>query len=430
MGEVLAEVDKLLAGDSLTAEQQTKHDALTAEFNALENTANQIKAQIARSENLETVPPENQFRLAFDLSPGEEKDLSKFSLLKVHNAVANGRSPDGLEGEMAALAMTEASRSGAQIQGVGVPIVALAALRNRFRNDMTATGGSNGNQGGTMIATDLRGLIAPLYSKTVLASLGASILTGLVGNISIPTIADTTEQTEKSENADADEVSAATGSVSLTPHRLPVVMDLSKQLLIQSSTDVEAFVNRHLITKAGIRIDRMAIHGSNASNQPQGIIGTSGLGSVAGGTNGLAPTWAHIVALETAVAVADADVGSINYLTNPKVRGKLKTTEKFATSNGMAIWEPGNTLNGYGVGVTNVVSSTLTKGGSGAVCSAIIYGNFQDLIIAGWGGVDVERVTDRANAIAGLTSIVVTLFYSSVVQRAASFAAMLDALTT
>ncbi len=310
----------------------------------------------------------------------------------------------------------------------------LAQLSNRgrgIRNDMTATGTTStaGDQGGTSIQTTLRGLVAPLYSRTVLAGLGTSFLTGLVGNVSIPTFGDTTEQTEKTENADADEVTSLTGAVSLSPKRLPVVIDLSQQLLLQSSVDVEAWVNSHLLRKVGIRIDRMGIHGAGSSNQPTGILATSGIGSVVGGTNGAAPTWANIVALETAISSSDADVGSLNYLTNPKVRGKLKTTEKFSGTNGMAVWENGNTLNGYGAGVSNVVSSTLTKGSASAICSAIIFGNFEDLIVAGWGGLDVQRVTDRASAIAGKTSIVVTAFYDAVVQRAASFAAMKDALT-
>ncbi|MFK5283608.1 hypothetical protein ACI3PL_28945, partial [Lacticaseibacillus paracasei] len=64
----------------------------------------------------------------------------------------------------------------------------------------------------------------------------------------------------------------------------------------------------------------------------------SGLGSVVGGTNGAAPTWAHIVALETAVSTANGDMNTLNYLTNPKVRGKLKTTSKTGTE-AIMVWD-------------------------------------------------------------------------------------------
>jgi HK97 family phage major capsid protein len=196
---------------------------------------------------------------------------------------------------------------------------------------------------------------------------------------------------------------------------------------------VEEFMRNHLLRKAAVRIDKMAINGSGASNQPTGILQTTGIGSVEGGVGGAVPDWADIVDLETAVAIADADVGRIAYLTNPKVRGKLKKTPVVASTDSQMIWDrqsPDTPLNGYRTGVTTAVPSTLVKGASGAVCSAIIFGNFEDLILAQWGGFDVKRVVDKANAIAGLVTLVVTAFYDAVVQRPASFAAMKDALTT
>lgn len=435
MAGLAQQADHIIAGSAggeLPAADVARIEEIHAKIENLKKTEATLEKQAKITAHMNEVPEEERFRAGFNLGKDDEKNVSRFSMLRFLAAVESQRPLDGIELEMAQEASKEAQRSGAQLEGYGIPLVALASLHHRFRNDMTATGQTSnpGDQGGTSIATDVRGLIAPLYSKTVLAGLGTSFLTGLVGNVAIPTFGDTTEQTEKAENADADEVTVLTGSVTLSPKRLPVVLDLSKQLLMQSSVDVEAWVTRHLQTKAGIRIDRMAINGSGSSNQPTGILNTSGIGSVAGGTNGAAPTWAHIVALETAVAASDADVGSLHYLTNPKVRGKLKTTEKFTGTNGMPVWENGNTLNGYGAAVSTVVPSTLTKGTASGICSAIIFGNFQDLIIAGWGGVDVQRVTDRANAIAGKTSIVVTLFYDAVVQRAVSFAAMKDALTT
>ena len=65
-------------------------------------------------------------------------------------------------------------------------------------------------------------------------------------------------------------------------------------------------------------IDTAAINGSGSSNQPLGILNTSGIGSVAGGTNGLAPTLDHLLDLKKEVAVDNADVASCGYLTNAK----------------------------------------------------------------------------------------------------------------
>ncbi len=424
------EQGKLLdsAGDAgLSAEAQTKYDALTGEFEALRKSAQQLKDAIGREEYLAAIDPAERVLPGYDKNQMQE--LQKYSLAAVFRAAANGEPLQGFEKEMAQEARKEASESGLAVGAWAVPSAALHV--RRFRADMTVTPANAGSQ---TVATDVSPeWITPLLSRLVCRDLGATVLTGLKGNILIPTFADTAEPTEKTENANSDELTSVTGSVTLSPKRLPAYIDVSEQLLIQNNRSVEEYLSNFLLRKLAVRMDKMAINGSGASQQPTGILQTVGIGSVAGGTDGLAPTWAHIVDLETAVAVADADVGRIAYLTNPKARGKLKKTPVVTGTDSQMIWDrqsPETPLNGYRTGVTTGVPSNLVKGTSGAVCSAIIFGNFEDLLLAQWGGWDVKRVIDKPNAIAGLVTLVVTAFYDAVVQRAASFAAMKDALTT
>ena len=166
----------------------------------------------------------------------------------------------------------------------------------------------------------------------------------------------------------------------MSPKTVGGFTDISRKLLKQSSLSVEAFVQQDLAEVLGRSIQLAAIQGGG-SNEPTGILGAAGTGSVAGGTNGLAPAWSHIVDLETAVSVANADIGTLGYLTNGKVRGKLKQVAKNGAASAF-VWGDGNQpLNGYQAAVTNAVPSNLVKGSSGAVCSAIIFGNFADLMI-------------------------------------------------
>lgn len=100
-----------------------------------------------------------------------------------------------------------------------------------------------------------------------------------------------------------------------------------------------------------------------------------------------------MVSLETEVAVDNADLGRMAYMSNARVHSKLKSTIR-GTSADVMIWETNGgatPVNGYPFHVTNQVSSTLTKGsGSGVgVCSAIFFGNWADLIIGLWGGLDI-----------------------------------------
>jgi HK97 family phage major capsid protein len=182
-----------------------------------------------------------------------------------------------------------------------------------------------------------------------------------------------------------------------------------------------------LVTAVAIAVDAAAIEGG-AANTPTGILNTVGIGSVVGGTNGAAPSFANIVALEKEVAIDNADMGALAFLTNPKVRAKLKQVA-VGTDQRMVWGESGNTLLGYNAYVTTQVPSTLDKGSSTGVCSAIIFGNFNDLMIGQWGGLDliVDPYTAASNA---QVNVYIHSFWDVLVRHAESFAAMKDATTT
>jgi HK97 family phage major capsid protein/HK97 family phage prohead protease len=287
--------------------------------------------------------------------------------------------------------------------------------------------------GGYTVATDLlaASFIELLRNKMVVKALGARILGGLVGDIAIPRQTGGGTAYWIGENTDITAESNQTiGQVALVPKTVGAYTDMSRKLLMQSSIDVEAFVRTDLATVLALAIDLASIAGAGAAGAPQGIIYTTGIGSVAGGTNGAAPTWANIVALETEVANDNADVGALAYLTNSKVRGALKTTEK-ATNTAQFVYENGaapgmGMLNGYPAHVSNQVPSDLVKG-SNSTCSAIIFGNWSDLIIGEWGALDV-LVDPYTGGLAGTNRIRVLQDVDAAVRHAQSFAAMLDAL--
>jgi HK97 family phage major capsid protein len=221
------------------------------------------------------------------------------------------------------------------------------------------------------------------------------------------------------------------GQVALTPHTFGAYSDISHKLLIQSSIDAENFVRDDLTRVIALGVDYAGLHGDDGAdpNQPDGITSTSGIGSVVGGTNGAAPDWSDIVDLEREVAIDNAEVDNMAYITNAAVRGKLKKTFRNATYGELPIWE-GSELNGHRSLVTNQVRSNLDKGSATGVCSAIIYGNWDDLVMGLWGeGIDIlvdpfSLSTQRAVRVVAFQDV------DFAVRQAQSFAAMLDALTT
>lgn len=290
--------------------------------------------------------------------------------------------------------------------------------------------------GGNLVATELLGssFIELLRNAMVIDKLGVTWLRDLNGNIAIPSQTGAGTGYWVAENVAATESAQTVGQVTMSPKTVGAFTDYSRRLLLQSSIDVEAFVRADLAMVIGLAMQLAAIQGGG-SNEPTGIIATSGIGSVAGGTNGAAPTYAHMVDLETALGNANADAGNLAYLTNSKVRGKLRKTEEFASTNGRPVWTsmpgmPGvGEVLGYSAYVSNSVPSDLTKGTASGVCSATIFGNWSDLLIGMWGGLDV-MLDPYAGATAGTKRVIALQDCDVAVRHVASFAAMLDGLTT
>jgi HK97 family phage major capsid protein len=289
--------------------------------------------------------------------------------------------------------------------------------------------------GGYTVATDLltSSFAELLRAKSLVTQMGATVLTGLSGDQDIPTQATGSTAYFVGETDSVTESSPTFGKVSMAPTRVGTFVDVTKKAIYQSSLNLEQFLKSDMTATLATAVDTMAITGSGSNDEPTGILNTSGIGSVAGGTNGLAVGLSHLIALESDIADVNADFGSLGYLTNTKVRGALKQVFTNATYGEIPLWQNGSKegfgqLNGYRAGASNNVPSNLTKGSSSGVCSAVLFGNWADLIIGYWGALDII-VDPYTLSTSGRVRITINLFFDVAVRRAASFSAMLDALT-
>ena len=351
----------------------------------------------------------------------DKKEVKRYSLMRAINALAN---PTDAGAQRAAAFEREVSdavaqKLGKQARGFLVPF----EVQQRDLVVGTPTAGGN------LVATDLLAgsFIDVLRNAMVLPELGAQNLTGLVGNVAIPKQTGAATAYWVAESSAPTESQQTIGQVTMSPKTVGAYTEISRKLLLQSSIDVESMVQTDLAAVLGLAIQQAAISGTGTSNEPAGLLKLI-TPSVAGGTDGAAPTWAHIVELESDVAVANALVENMAYLTNAKVRGKLKTTSKVSGQNGF-VWESGDTpVNGYRAAVTNAVPSNLTKG-AGTNLSAIIFGNFRDLVIGMWGGLDL-MVDPYTGSAAGTVRVVALQDVDVAVRYTESFATMVDAITT
>lgn len=292
--------------------------------------------------------------------------------------------------------------------------------------------------GGHLVATDLlaSSFIEMFRNKARLIEMGATLLTGLVGNIAIPRQTGGASYYWVAENTAPTESQAAFDQVPMSPKTIGAFTDYSRRLLLQASLDVELFVRMDLAMSIALGVDYGGLFADGTGNAPTGVFNQSGVGAVIGGTNGAAPTWDNIVDFETQVATGNADLGSLAYVTNAKVRGKLKRTQKFSGTNGVELWQKGRDpragigeVNGYDAYVTNQIPSNLTKGTSTGVCSAIGFGNWAEVVIGLWSGLDV-LLDPYTNGSAGGKRVIALQDCDIAVRHGASFAVMKDALTT
>ena len=248
-----------------------------------------------------------------------------------------------------------------------------------------------------------------LRAKTLLGTLGARFLPGLVGDIEIPRLDTGATWYHVGEDVDGTLSDAVLGQVAMAPTTVTGQVPISRKLLKQSVPSVEQLILGDLAAGSAQEIDLKGFEGSGASAQPTGIMNQAGIGTVSISTFATTgyPTHAEIVAFETDVANANADLGTLAYVTTAAIRGAMKTTAIDAGSGIML--GANNMANGYPLLVkTNLAAKT------------ILYGNFEDCIIGLWGVLDVEP-DKAAKAAAG--GLVLRAFqdYDVAIRHAGSF---------
>jgi HK97 family phage major capsid protein len=398
-------------------------------------TANDVEVELRNINatlELETRFNESLARSNRNLSKQEEKDLARFDYrtFLTHLSRQQRGQPSTLQGielEMITEGEREAREAGLPCEGLHLPT--LLVRRNREHRDMTATGTTSvaGDQGGMTIPTAKLGLADDFYNASVLRAAGATVLEGLVGDLDLPRLTAGSDFALKAENANADETSPLTAMLSLKANRLPTYVDISDRLLLQSSAAIEAVLRRNLTGQGAGIMERAFFHGTG-TNEAEGIAGTSGIGSVAIGSTGGAPTFGTVVGLEGKVVIANA-AGQLRYFINGKTQSQLKQTAKVSSTDSRMVIENAGVLNGLPYSLSNAIRSDLEKSTSGTILSAIFCGIPQDYVIGFWGGMTFEMVRGKTEAIAGLRTLVMTAYYDGGVLRPKSWAACVDAAT-
>ena len=311
-----------------------------------------------------------------------EKQRGQYSFLNAIRAASSGDwSKAGLERE---ISNEIASRSGKEARGFYLPMDIGWGQRDQ-------TVGTN-SQGGFLKGTDHLGneFIGEVYANSVVASLGGRVMTGLQGDIAIPKLsASVTNTAFVAEGSAPSEGAGVFAQVTMAPKTLATYVDYTRKLALQSDPSVEQILRNDIVQTMAAKIDQVALNGGG-SNEPSGILQESDTNVVAIATNGGAVTYAKVVDMEAAIASDNALTGTLNFATTPGVQGAMRQIPRQGSGvEGNFILNDSNSILGHNVTVSTNVPSTLTKGSTSGTCHALILGDFGQVMMGFWSGVDV-----------------------------------------
>ncbi|RCS59723.1 phage major capsid protein [Parvibium lacunae] len=445
--------------DEALAEERkriTEIEALCRKFNVNQETQRRLvvegaSIELARGVVLEEMYARGQKPAGMGTEIGlTDAEKGQYSMIRAINAaIGNDWRQAGFEREVS-IAIEKQSGRNASGQGFFLPSdLPFAPTKDHIR----ALGGlippglqsrapylvGTAAQGGNLVQTQLLSdsFIEVLRSVSVTGQLGARYLTGLVGNVDIPRQNSVTQTYWVGESGGLTEAEATFDKVSLRPKTVGGLSKVSRLMLLQATPAIEMLIRQDMMAQLSLALDLASISGSGTSSQPTGIVNSAGVGSVIGGTNGANITFDHLIQLYSAPKIANAPMASLGFAFNTKVSGYLSTIK---SSTGQYLWSQDGgvsgamptTVKGYAYAESNQLRYNLTKGTSSGICSELVFGNWQELLIGEWGAMEIAvnpygSVNDTfAN---GDVVLRVLQTIDVGVRHAASFAVMSDALT-
>ena len=291
--------------------------------------------------------------------------------------------------------------------------------------------------GGNLVQTSLldQQFIEVLRNASVIAQLGARYLTGLVGSVDIPRQTGQTPTYWVGESGALTQGEGTFDKVQLRLKTIGALSRMSRNMIMQSSPAIEMLAREDLMAVLALALDLAALSGSGSGNQPTGIVNTSGINSVIGGTNGANLTFDHIIQLKAQVKVANAPLANLGYSLNSKSVGYLETLKSTTgqylwSNNGGVVDGAPSTLKGHAYAESQQMRSNLTKGSAAGICSEVVFGNWREVLIAEWGVLELMVNPFDATGFAN-GDVLLRAFQSLDVglRHPASFSAITDALT-
>lgn len=449
--------------DKALNENRSRTEDEAKEFNRLKVEAENAQSEIRDIKStLETLSRSADVKPVsfatpgkFDVGTSEVKNIRKASIAKIvrsSNPKA-GVKLDGVEAELQSVALDELRACGIVAMD-GAALVPQLAMRHiawnadQEKRDITSGAALGAELVNTF--TDRSNYIEALRPYNVLMGMGVGMVQNSSGdNQNYPRENSLyTAAMAATENAAATESMTATlfTTVAFAPKRATGFVQISNQMhpsgAGQGGSDLEGRVRNQIVKGHATLLDVQGINGSGSSGNARGILNTSGVGSVVGGTNGANFSRAFITQFESTVGAAGGVLERCRYGINFSVNAFGKRTE-ISTGSGRFLidaapsWQFQNTPTGmrnlslidqYEAYVSSNIPNNLTKGTSNGICSAVIFGDPTDARFMQFGGMQII-VDPYSQGGSALTNYYVHQWFDFNVLRPGSWAISVDMLT-
>lgn len=310
-----------------------------------------------------------------------------FSLVKAIRSIANNQPLDDVTLAVINAGQEEARKAGVNAQGqIQLPTEERATI-------------SVAAEGEDVVATDLFDILTPLRAKNVLINAGARFMGNLVGNVQVPVMSKSNVYWE-GETDSAKDGAGTFSHKTLSPKRLTAYIDISKQMIAQDSIGVENAIRTDLVNAINSKLEETVLGDSaGTATMPAGIFSEIEPTAVA--------SFADICTKEA--DVEDANVlGECKYILSNKTKAALRAMAKSSKSTQL-VFENGEIDGTQALNTSNVSGKQY------------VYGDFSNLAIGSWGGVDLT-VDPYTKAGDGQIRLVVNMYVDAVVLRPEAFA--------
>jgi len=302
-----------------------------------------------------------------------KKEVAKrYSLLNLCRKMAGAKVDTGFEEEVS----QEIYRLGG-MQRKGEIAVPWAAFLPRERatalleSDSTATVATN------LLAGEFIEVLRPY---AILPKLGARVMSGLVGNVSIPKQTSAGAGYWVSENTDVTRLAPGLGAASLQIHTVGAACDISWLMNVQSTPSAEQLVRDDIMKSIATKVEA-AVFSSGGAGAPTPLPSVSGVNNPSIGTPGT-PTYAEILDFYKEILADGAAADGMKWAISAATWATLAATYNDGTTKSYPVLDPvTKTLIGFPYEVSENVGTY-----------AAFLGDWSQLIIGTWGaGIEVRR---------------------------------------